>query len=196
VRKVAILGWGSLLWNPGELRNRRQWQSDGPWLPIEFARTSNLNERNGRRPYLSLVTQPDVGLIRTYWDMSALTEILKARANLQTRENCGISEVACLPAEGAIWSSAVPGLESRVQDWLDRKKSDIDAVIWTNLDWKIPGVNKFTAEHAMNWLRALRNDGKSDTAEEYMRRAPSQTDTCVRRQAREEFGWTDIPTGY
>jgi len=129
--------------------------------------------------------------------MSTLTEISEARADLQTRENCDdIGEIACLPREGVTWSSAVPGLESRIQDWLDSKKSDVDAVIWTNLSWKIPGVTRFTVEQAMNWLRTLRNDGKSDTAEEYLRKAPSHVDTCLRRQAKEEFGWADIPTGY
>ncbi len=78
---------------------------------------------------------------------------------------------------------------------LDSKKSDVDAVIWTNLGWKIPNVARFNVEDGMKWLRNLRNAKKDDTAEEYIRRAPRQTDTCLRRQAREEFGWSDIPIG-
>jgi hypothetical protein len=69
----------------------------------------------------------------------------------------------------------------------------VDAVIWTNLGWTIPDVAKFYAKDALDWLRNLRQQGKSDTAEEYLRKAPSQMDTCVRRQAKDEFGWNDIP---
>ncbi len=71
--RIAILGWGSLLWNPGTLHNERKSRSDGPWPPIEFARASNLKEKNNKRPYLSLVIYEHAGLVRTYWDMSLLT---------------------------------------------------------------------------------------------------------------------------
>lgn len=37
---IAILGWGSLIWCPGNLRIRGPWRHDGPVLPIEFARIS------------------------------------------------------------------------------------------------------------------------------------------------------------
>jgi hypothetical protein len=193
--RVAILGWGSLLWDPGNLRNEREWRSDGPWLPIEFARTSNLKEKNGRRPYLSLVICPEAELVRTYWDMSLCTEIADARLDLQRREACVIADVACLPKSYPAWSSLIPGLEGRIQDWLDSKRSDVDAVIWTNLGWKLPGATRFSAEEGMKWLRGLREAKKDDTAEEYIRQTPSQTDTCLRRQAREEFGWSDIVIG-
>src|SRR6266851_2971377 len=188
--RVAILGWGSLLWNPGTLQNERNWRPDGPWLPIEFARTSNLKEKNNRRPYLSLVIYANAGLVRTYWDMSLLTELADARLDLRKREVCSIDEIACLPKGTAAWSSETPGTEGRIQDWLDSKKSDVDAVIWTNLGWKMPNAARFTVEDGMIWLRTLREAEKDDTAKEYIRRAPPQTDTCLRRQAREEFGWS------
>jgi hypothetical protein len=194
--RVAILGWGSLLWNSGNLRNERKWRSDGPWLPIEFARTSNLKEKNGKRPYLSLVICPHAGLVRTYWDMSLLTEISDARLDLQSREGCSIDDIACLPKINAGWSSATVGLEGRIQDWLNSKMTDVDAVIWTNLGWKLPGATRFTVEDGMKWLRSLREVRKDDDAEEYIRKAPSQTDTCLRRQAKEKFGWSDIAIGH
>ena len=42
--KIAVLGWGSLIWDPKELDANNEWNNDGPFLPIEFARISN----NGR----------------------------------------------------------------------------------------------------------------------------------------------------
>ena len=191
--RVAILGWGSLLWNPGTLRSERRWRSDGPWLPVEFARISNLKEKNGRPPYLSLVIFPHAGLVRTYWDVSLVGEIAEACLDLKSREGCGIEHIAYLTRDDAAWSSTTPGLGERIRDWLDRKKNDVDAVIWTNLAWKLPGVATFTVEEGMRWLRVLREAKKDNAAEEYIRRAPPQTDTCLRRQAKEEFGWSDIP---
>lgn len=39
--KIACLGWGSLIWNPGDLKIKTEdWFSGGPILPIEFVRIS------------------------------------------------------------------------------------------------------------------------------------------------------------
>jgi len=38
--EIAVLSWGSLIWNPKALRINRCWKIDGPLLPIEFARIS------------------------------------------------------------------------------------------------------------------------------------------------------------
>lgn len=38
--KIAIIGWGSLVWDPGDLPREGTWQEGGPRLPIEFSRIS------------------------------------------------------------------------------------------------------------------------------------------------------------
>lgn len=52
--RIAILGWGSLIWNPNGLPIRGDWQRGGPVLPIEFSRISSderltlvIDEQNG-----------------------------------------------------------------------------------------------------------------------------------------------------
>jgi hypothetical protein len=50
---IAVIGWGSLIWCPGILRTKSRWHSDGPALPIEFARISGDNR-------LSLVIHPGI----------------------------------------------------------------------------------------------------------------------------------------
>ena len=49
--KIVCIGWGSLVWDPGVLRCVGDWQTDGPTLPLEFARVW----RDGR---LALVLTP------------------------------------------------------------------------------------------------------------------------------------------
>jgi hypothetical protein len=49
--KIAVIGWGSLIWCPGSLRIQTAWHNDGPSLPIEFARIL----KDGR---LTLVIRP------------------------------------------------------------------------------------------------------------------------------------------
>jgi hypothetical protein len=37
---IAILGWGSLVWDQRVLPTESEWNSEGPRLPIEFSRVS------------------------------------------------------------------------------------------------------------------------------------------------------------
>lgn len=53
--KIAILGWGSLIWDPRALRTvGKKWSDGGPTLKIEFSRISSddrltlvIDEANG-----------------------------------------------------------------------------------------------------------------------------------------------------
>jgi hypothetical protein len=38
--RIAFVGWGSLIWNPGKLPLATNWTEVGPILPIEFSRIS------------------------------------------------------------------------------------------------------------------------------------------------------------
>ena len=69
--KIAILGWGSLIWSRRELKidlkkGKRGWYKRGPFLPIEFARISEA-KHGGLYMYerLTLVIFPDYGIDRT-----------------------------------------------------------------------------------------------------------------------------------
>ena len=38
---IAILGWGSLVWDPRDLPHYGPWRKEGPTLTIEFSRVSS-----------------------------------------------------------------------------------------------------------------------------------------------------------
>jgi hypothetical protein len=193
--RVAILGWGSLLWERRTLQISGQWHKDGPWPPIEFARTSGPKKKGSDR-YLSLVLHPNAGLIRTYWDVSLLTEHRDdAVCDLRKREGCNLSRIGHMPNDGQS-QSPISGVDGRIREWLESKTAEIDAVIWTNLGPILEEREVFTVEDSIKWLESLRRTNQDSTAQRYIRMAPSQTDTCLRRQVRERFHWTDIPIGF
>ena len=64
--KIAVLAWGSLVWDPGDLQVAADFAPNGPLVPIEFCRAS----RDGR---LTLVIDERFGaLCTTYSSPSAI----------------------------------------------------------------------------------------------------------------------------
>jgi hypothetical protein len=77
--KIACLGWGSLVWQPRELKIQNKWFSDGPLLPIEFTRKSDKGE--GR---ITLIIDIKAMPVRSLWALMTiciLPEIYSRRIN-------------------------------------------------------------------------------------------------------------------
>lgn len=85
---IACLGWGSLVWDPRDLPCRGGWHSDGPSLPVEFARESGA-KKNQRGDKITLVICPESARVQTYWVLLDVPDLTAARKCLATRE--GIS---------------------------------------------------------------------------------------------------------
>jgi hypothetical protein len=182
--RIAVIGWGSLIWCPGSLAMATKWHRDGPKLPVEYARVS-LDKR------LTLVlVNMDVEVQPTLWVESAFTDIADARKNLQTREG------ACFDHMGAWCMGATPSglVESHIASWCESKM--IDGAVWTALPPKLSpkDVKKnkrvMTVDEAVNYLRGLKGP-EARKAEEYVRNTPSQINTKIRVGVRSELGWDD-----
>ncbi len=198
---IAIIGWGSLWWCQGVLSVSGSWQPDGPWLPIEFARISCKRGHDGapESRYLSAVLYEHAGLIKTYWIKSGMAELNDVRENLRERERClRINCIGFVSRDSSSQFKPMSGLDIRMREWL-ASKPEFDAVTWTdlrsNFEKKSELKKPFTVENGIEWLAELRKKNQHDEAEKYIRKAPPQTDTCLRRRARELFAWTDLEKG-
>lgn len=180
--KVAILGWGSLLYCPRSLVTKGDWRRNGPWLPIEFARISN-------GPRLTLVIIPRRKLIRTYWVLSGLHSLEAALENLAAREGTDRDNIGYLRNDGA-FAGRYPQYRRSLLRWLHSVACS--AVIWTDLEsnFTLKTKRPFLLSNAVEYLRELTEKEEGDEAEKYVRRAPSQTTTPLRRRLRKELGWT------
>ena len=87
--KIACIGWGSLIWNPRNLKIRQKWFEDGPLLPIEFARQSGDKR-------ITLVIEEKSDPIRTLWALMSVNDIKEAKESLRKREGCSEEKIAVL----------------------------------------------------------------------------------------------------
>ncbi len=180
--KIAIIAWGSLVWDPRTLRIKGEWKNQGPRLQIEFSRVS----KDGR---LTLVVDDNDGVeVQTYCAQSVQCEPGDAIADLSEREatlrkrigfveanngNCSISE----------FSDQIDITEIMVA-WC--KSLGFEAAIWTALPPQFEEQTKtlFSVDNAVAYLNRLPLPVRKN-ALEYIEKAPRETDTPVRRKVKQ-----------
>lgn len=181
--KIAILGWGSLIWDPRSLKFEANtgWLADGPKLPIEFARIS----KDGR---LTLVIKVGASEVQTLYAISSYLKLDEAILDLAIREGCGKDKIGVYVKESDLFKPTDFALKANIITWINN--SDFDAVIWTNLktNFKDKYGFGFSEELALNYMKYLTTD-KIDNAEEYIRKAPISINTSLRKKIEKELNW-------
>lgn len=188
--RIAVIAWGSLIWCPGSLRIKTRWRPNGPALPIEFARISR-DER------LTLVIHPDSPEVRSYWAVSEFGTLRDARENLRTREATALKDIHSLTSAGRTQGNVPKVVSAEVTLWL-KGRENVQAAVWTRLttNWNERRGKQFCPEDAVEYLRemeATRDQSAAtyERAREYVRNAPPQTQTPVRRMIQRRKGWED-----
>lgn len=188
--KIAILAWGSLIWQPKDLSFDTEfgWKEDGPILPIEFARIS----KDGR---LTLVITENGSLVPTFYTASKYKTLDEAILNLAVREGSGRRSIGFYDKSKNEFAPNV-FFEQNILDWINEK--DFDAVIWTNLgeNWDIKNesreiVKTIKPDERIEYLKRLKGNA-SALAEEYIRKTPVQIKTKYRTKIEEELNWKPI----
>lgn len=184
--KIAILGWGSLIWQPKELKYDKEiyWNPDGPTLPIEFSRISG----DGR---LTLVIDKDAKPIQTLYAISLYEKLDEAILDLAVREKCSKDKVGSYDKNSGNFSPENFKFQKEIKEWISN--IGFDAVIWTNLSKSFK--DKIGLEHnsdnVIKYLETLPEATKV-IAEEYIRKAPKQINTTIRQSIEEKLAWYPI----
>ena len=177
--KIAILGWGSLIWQPKDLKfdENMGWKKNGPVLPIEFARIS----KDGR---LTLVITPNGTEVTTLYSVSSFDNLDLAVLNLKKREGTNEKYIGSYNKSKDEFSPIEFPYKDNIKNWI--QTSDFDAVIWTNLPEKLNLENMTKTEKdpdgRINYLQNLKGS-ESALAEEYIRNTPKQIATKYRTRS-------------
>lgn len=188
--KIAILGWGSLLWeknfkqkkfNEQLVLNKQlgsYWHNGGPTLPLEFSRISE--SRNGA---LTLVIDAQNGnecpvtyaFSKRENPDKAIDDLMK-REGTKNKENIGRCHFADKSQNYSRNDS------SNISKWA--KDNDIEVVIWTDLEsnFKDKTGKLFSIENALSYIKKLNAEDNAKKAIEYVRNAPEFIVTPLRKE--------------
>lgn len=175
--RIAILGWGSLLWDrrPDFDKWHGPWQFDGPILKIEFSRISS-----SRLGALTLVMDPVNGSDnQVAYCLSFRSNLPEAVEDLRIREGTSLANVGYIHRDGSAQSRDA-GSSSMIEAWAATRA--FDAVVWTDLqsNFNQKTGKPFSIAAAAEHIRSLSEDGRR-AALDYIAKAPDFIDTPFRR---------------
>jgi hypothetical protein len=175
--KIAILGWGSLLWDKTHRefdRHHAAWKLDGPVLKLEFSRKS-VSRLNALTLVIDAIRGEEC---RVAYALSKRRTVEKALADLQKREGTSRRNIGYVFSDG----SRRQGRDADAVDGILRwaRVVSLDVVLWTDLPGDFSDVpkNEF-ARAAVNHIQQLPPEGRV-LAAEYVWRAPESIVTPLR----------------
>ncbi|MCI4332668.1 MAG: hypothetical protein L3K01_02895, partial [Thermoplasmata archaeon] len=172
--RIAILGWGSLVWDPRNLAFEKTvgWNRGGPLIALEFSRKS----RDGR---LTLVLDSDHGsACPTRFATSALLDLGSAVRDLASREGMrSENSVGFVELKSGHFRSRNEDTGRSIAAW--GRFTEYSHVIWTDL----PPSDFFTLNWGIRYLESLGGETLR-LAREYVLRAPEEVETPLRSAMR------------
>lgn len=176
--RFAILGWGSLLWEPREPFDslHGKWQPGGPLLKIEFSRVSV-----SRDDALTLVIDPLDGVLNpTSFCISIRTSLDEAVEDLRVGESTIAKHIGFLHENGKVRCRDAATLDT-IRAWLSQQ--ELEGVTWTDLPPNFAKKSRykkpFSIDAAREHLACLSESGMAK-AREYIRNAPDVVKTPLR----------------
>lgn len=173
--KIAILGWGSLIWNPENLSVQGNWTQAQLELPLEFSRIS----KDGR---LTLVIDPDNGENnKVFYINSGFNNLNDAINNLKEREHTTEQNIGYVNLLAHTSRTHFTAFSENIKQWAER--NDYAGVIWTDLicnfnnEYKSP----FSVGNAMKYLTRLSGNQKAN-ALKYVSNTNQEINTPLRRK--------------
>ena len=190
-KPIAIIGWGSLIWDLENLTPHVQgmWQMRaGPELPLEFSRVSPKR----KRALAVCVDLMDGAPCVTCVIASRRSSVVEARRDLARRERAPDGFIGGFCVETG-HTFGRPQVVHKVAQWC--RNAGWSGAVWTDLHPTFAaetGLN-FSMETAIDYLRTLQDEAL-DEAVRYIEHAPQTTSTRLRRHLRDDPWWQEQAT--
>ena len=188
--KIAVIGYGSLIWDLECLEPRVDgpWQrAGGPLLPLEFSRISPK-----RRQALVLVVDDSISApCATSHIASTRNRLEDAVDDLAQRERCRPEFISYTSRDGSRSRGTSRRAQSAVQAWLAGTR--FDGAVWTGLPANFAEATgtPFSHDAALAYLQKLDEPSLAE-AWRYMEYAPEETATPLRRHVRAQGWWQGL----
>ena len=188
--KVAIIGWGSLLWDLDDLAPKvlGDWRiAAGPQLPLEFVRISPK-----RKQSLVVVTDLQHGVpCESSYIESKRTNLKAAIDDLAARERTSADEIGAVSRQQIIQAKH-PEIASLIHYWL--RTTDCDAAVWTDLsgNFETQTGTQFNVTAGLNYLKTLERESLRE-AKRYIDFAPAEVITPLRSALNQSSWWQGLP---
>ncbi len=191
LKRIAIIGWGSLIWDLEILRPHvaGEWQMEaGPLLPMEFSRVSPK-----RKLGLAVCLDPEAGVpCQTHVICSKRSSIHEAIQDLQARERAPDGLIGAYHAD--FQHGRMPEVVTRVQAWCEAK--GWSGAVWTDLEpnFEAHTTRGFSVTEGIRYLKMLRGESLEE-AYNYIQNAPAQTATPLRAALANDVWWRGLGMG-
>ncbi len=188
VSKIAIIGWGSLIWDLEILTPHTVggWQmAGGPKLPMEFSRVSPK-----RKLGLAVCLDPVVGVpCQTHVIRSTRGDVHAAVEDLRARERAPEGLIGAYHAD--FQHGRMPEVVALVQAWCAAK--GWDGAVWTDLEpnFSAHTGREFSAAAGIFYLKTLSGESLEE-AYNYIQNAPAQTATPLRAALAADNWWQGL----
>ena len=155
--KIAILAWGSLLWNDKQLKLESNWQKSSIKLPLNFSRISDKGQ--GR---LTLVVDQTGTNNYIYYGITQIRDLNMAINALKTREKTVKKFIGYINLINNTFRTA--NLDKKqlqtIQNWAIN--NNVDAVIWTDIPANFQEIRgePFSVKNAMGYINSQKENRK------------------------------------
>ncbi len=186
--KIAIIGWGSLIWDLEILAPYTQgnWQmTKGPRLPMEFSRISPK-----RKMGLVVCLDPKLGVdCATHVVQSKRNDVQSALKDLAARERAPHGRIGW--ADITRGAGRMDSVVLQVQKWC--AENGWDGAVWTDLEpnFRDHTQQGFSVARGIAYLKTLHSDNLPE-AFNYIENAPRHTKTPLRDALAADDWWRSL----
>ena len=189
--KIAVIGFGSLLWDLDDLAPKvsGEWKMyEGPILPLEFS----LVSRKRHYALALVIDYGDGAPCPTCVIESVRSEIGAAIVDLANRERMEPTNIGFVDRNTGASHSHREETRNTLWNWIE--DSTYDGAVWTDGERNFEALTgrAFSLQNAQDHLRSLQGISLEE-ARRYIRNAPARVETPLRRALEGAPWWHHDP---